>query len=99
MVCTNSIAPPERPKPIRIVMSTRELITLSARGVNIRDLLLSKVDADQRARLTAVPGGPSIKGALFPSGVPFSALRMVEACVVFTLEPLSHSEHLAGITA
>ncbi len=89
MVSTNSIAPPEYPDPVRIVMPVRELITLSARGVIIRDLLLSGIDTERREHLTAVPGGPSIKGTLFPGGVPFPAERMVEPCVVFTIEALS----------
>ncbi len=88
MVCTNSIAPPEYPKPVRILMPVNVLIVMAARGVNIRDLLLSEVDEDRRRDLTAVQGGPTISGTLHPSGVPFAGRRIVDASVVFTLEPM-----------
>ena len=88
MVCTNSIATPEYPKSIEIVMPVNKLIVLAARGVNIRDRLLSEVDVEQRRILTAVQGGPTISGTLHPSGVPFADRRIVDASVVFTLEPM-----------
>ena len=92
MVSTNSTKHPEGPNRVRIVMPIRELIALSASGVNIRDLLLSEIDAEQREHLTAVPGGPSITGSLFPSGVLFRDGRSVDPCAVFTIEPLSHGK-------
>ncbi len=88
MVSTDSTVVTADPKPIRIVMPVNKLIVLAARGVNIRDRLLSEVDVEQRRILTAVQGGPTISGTLHPSGVPFADRRIVDASVIFTLKPM-----------
>ncbi len=86
MVSANSTANIEHPQPVEIVMRTRELIAMSARGVNIRDLILSELEPEQRERFTKLPGGPCITGRLVTVGALYPLERLAESCVVFTID-------------